>query len=112
MVNEPSFVLDKTKGGMNWGYCQTKKMIPPTKYFAVVQTSPIKGSGTKSNLLIKMYGTKGVTEPLPFYKFGFDKGSTKKISFPGKNIGEIQKIRVYYFIILIAYFSWKTKLQM
>ena len=44
-----------------------------------------------------MYGTKGVTPVFELWKFGFDKGSTKKIPFKTKDIGEIQKIRVSSF---------------
>ncbi len=47
MVNEPSFVLDAKKGGMNWAYCIDPKKEPPQKFFALVETSNIKGSETK-----------------------------------------------------------------
>jgi len=47
MVNEPSFVLDAKKGGMNWGYCIDKADVPPFKYMALVETSSLNGSDTK-----------------------------------------------------------------
>jgi len=47
MVNEPSFVLDAKKGGMNWGYCVDKADVPEFKYMALVETSSLSGSATK-----------------------------------------------------------------
>jgi len=47
MVNEPSFILNKNNGGMNWGYCVEKPEDQPFKYFAIVETSTIEGSETK-----------------------------------------------------------------
>lgn len=49
--------------------------------------------------MIKLYGTKGITDVIPFYKYGIERGSTKKISFAGKDVGEIQQIRVNKFLM-------------
>jgi hypothetical protein len=43
-----------------------------------------------------MFGSKGVTDVIDFYKYGFDRGMTKKFKFLGKPVGELQKIRVWY----------------
>jgi hypothetical protein len=47
MVNDASFILDPSKGGMNWGYCVDEDKIPPMDYLAIVETSDIPGSQTK-----------------------------------------------------------------
>lgn len=47
MVNEPSFVLNKSNGGMNWGFCQDVKEVPALNYLAILETSALAGSETK-----------------------------------------------------------------
>jgi len=49
MVNEPSFTLNPSKGGMNWGYCVPEKKAPPVTFFAIVETSGLVRSETKYN---------------------------------------------------------------
>jgi len=46
MINEPSFVLDQSKGGMNWGFCSQEESIKQ-KYVAIVETSILPNSATK-----------------------------------------------------------------
>ncbi len=50
-----------------------------------------------------------------FYSYGFERGFSKKISFLGKDVGELQKIRVIFLIALkLFYFNtlvntrWQT----
>jgi len=39
MVNEPSFILNKTNGGMNWGFCNKASADgQKAKYFSIVDT--------------------------------------------------------------------------
>ena len=50
MVNEPSFVLDNKKGGMNWGFCAIEKKGLPKQFFAVMATSSLEHSETTYNI--------------------------------------------------------------
>ena len=48
MVNEPSYVFDAAKGGVNWGYCkETSNEEKIIKYEIDVYTSTIDGSETR-----------------------------------------------------------------
>jgi len=47
MVNEPKFVLDPKKGGMNWGFCQRDIENETITYKAIVVSSTLEHSETK-----------------------------------------------------------------
>jgi hypothetical protein len=48
MANEPTYVFDLTKGGINWGYCEkVSNSIATTRYEIEVETSSIARSGTE-----------------------------------------------------------------
>lgn len=48
MANDPTYVFDSKKGGINWGYCeQAKTKIETVSYDISIETSKIKKSGTE-----------------------------------------------------------------
>lgn len=48
MANEPTYVFDPLKGGINWGYCEkVSTLIPTVSYEVEVETSSIAKSGTE-----------------------------------------------------------------
>jgi hypothetical protein len=48
MANDPTYVFDSKKGGINWGYCeQAKTTIETVSYDITIETSKIKKSGTE-----------------------------------------------------------------
>ena len=48
MANEPTYVFDPSKGGINWGFCEkVSNTIPTIQYDIEVETSAIAKSGTE-----------------------------------------------------------------
>jgi len=92
MANEPSFVLNKELGGINWGYCKMDSVASPQVYTAFVSTSQIEKSETNSLIKIQIFGNKGQTEETVLTSDGFERGSERKITFEGDDIGNVEKI--------------------
>lgn len=96
MTNEPTFSLDPKMGGMNWGFCRplnNKGIGAVGKYIAIMETSSVPNSETNSEIRIKLYGDLGITD-LSSLGNGFERGSTKKVSFSSPEVGKIQKIKL------------------
>lgn len=48
MANDPTYVFDPQKGGINWGYCEkAKNKIETVSYDVTITTSKLKQSGTE-----------------------------------------------------------------
>jgi outer membrane protein assembly factor BamE (lipoprotein component of BamABCDE complex) len=49
MANDPTYVFDSKKGGINWGYCEKAKpnKIETVSYDITVDTSKLPKSGTE-----------------------------------------------------------------
>jgi hypothetical protein len=49
MANDPTYVFDAKKGGINWGYCEkaNPKKIETVSYDITVETSKLAKSGTE-----------------------------------------------------------------
>lgn len=48
MANEPTYVFDPSKGGINWGFCEKiSNTIPTVQYDIEIETSSIAKSGTE-----------------------------------------------------------------
>jgi hypothetical protein len=53
MANEPSYVFNPSKGGINWGYCEkSSNKIGTVQYDVEVETNSIAKSGTTYLLFI------------------------------------------------------------
>ena len=98
-VNNPGFIFDQSKGGFNWGFCQSKEdsKRQTITYAGFVVTAETQGSVTESEVLFKLCGTKGC-----FPKFvtvstvGFDRqGVRQEIKdFEGVDVGDLEKLRI------------------
>lgn len=104
MVNEPSFILNPNKGGMNWGYCRADSAPLSVRYFSIIETPSLKGSGTSSTIQVKLYGDKAVSDVVTLSEHGFEAG-VKKVQFKAKDVGELQKIKVNIIIIKFIIYS-------
>ena len=48
MANDPTYIYDEKKGGINWGYCEAPKTkIETVSYEITVDTSKLPKSGTE-----------------------------------------------------------------
>ena len=48
MANDPAYVFDAKKGGINWGYCEKPKTkVETVGYDITVDTSKLASSGTE-----------------------------------------------------------------
>ena len=102
MANEPTFSLNPKNGGMNWGFCQpksTKKGGDLGKYMAIIETSSVPLSETKSGIRIKLYGDLGISGTASLGD-NFERSSTKKVPFAASDVGKIQKIKVFIDVLL------------
>jgi hypothetical protein len=48
MANQPGFILDPKKGGINWGWCLPQSAVnPQVEYSVTIVTSSLPLSGTR-----------------------------------------------------------------
>ena len=48
MANDPTYIFDTKKGGINWGYCEKPKTkVETVSYDITVDTSKLPKSGTE-----------------------------------------------------------------
>ena len=48
MINDPNYIFDKSKGGINWGFCEKPKNKPDlTAYDISIETSKLPKSETE-----------------------------------------------------------------
>ena len=48
MANDPTYVFDSKKGGINWGYCEkVTNKVETVSYDITVDTSKLPKSGTE-----------------------------------------------------------------
>lgn len=109
-VNNPGFYLDNSKGGFNWGYCQSKEESAKQSvtYGGYVVTAVTPGAITDSQVFLKLCGSKGC-----FPRFvnistnGFDRQGVRQSikDFDSVDIGEIEKLRIK----IVGNSSWQCK---
>ena len=95
-VNNPSFRLDSSKGGFNYGECdEAESSKVAIEYSATVTTSLADNSTTSKPILIKLEGTKGSFDSwATLSSFGFQNQGIPEKSEPfyGKDVGQITSI--------------------
>lgn len=109
-VNNPGFIFDQSKGGFNWGFCQSveESKKQTITYAGFVVTANSANSTTESQVLIKLCGTKGCfPKYIAISNTGFDRtGVRQEIKdFEGIDVGDLEKLKVK----LNGTTSWQCK---
>ena len=88
--------LKKSMGGLNWGFCTSDSDPRNQKvnYKITVNTANIPEAGASGSFYITVFGENGSSKEMQLSSNGFSIGESTVIKLNGKNVGDVNKIKI------------------